>query len=55
MAIVVQKRFERYAVPKFPWWVVAIVISLVQWAFYVNQKASLIANARELYKKKARS
>ena len=37
-----------------PWWIVGIVISLLQWAFYVNQKASLIANARELYKKKAR-
>ena len=37
-----------------PWWIVGIVISLLQWAFYVNQKASLIANARALYKNKAR-
>ena len=47
IAIVVQKR----CVPKFPWWIVGIVISLLQWAFYVNQKASLIANARDVYKK----
>ena len=50
LAIVVQK----LCVPKFwAWWIVGIVISLLQWAFYVDQKASLIANARELYKKKA--
>ena len=35
--------------------VVGIVVSLLQWAFYVNLKASFIANPRDLYKKKARS
>ena len=37
-----------------PWWIVGIVISLMQWAFYVDTKSSLIANARTLYKNKAR-
>ena len=50
LAIAIQER----CVPKFPWWKVGIVISLMQWAFYVDKKSSLIANARTLYKNKAR-
>ena len=50
LAIAVQKR----CVHKFPWWIVGIVISLLQWAFYVDKKSSLIANARALYKNKSR-
>ena len=47
LAIAVQKR----CVPKYPWWVVGIVVSLLQWAFYVYTKAALIANPRDVYKK----
>ena len=47
LAIAVQKR----CVPKYPWWVVGIVVSLLQWAFYVNTKAALIANPRDVYAK----
>ena len=54
LAIAVQKRcVYMFGQVVCPWWIVGIVISLLQWAFYVDQKASLIANARELYKKKA--
>ena len=47
LAIAVQKR----CVPKYPWWVVGIVVSLLQWAFYVYTKAALIANPRDVYAK----
>ena len=47
LAIAVQKR----CVPKYPWWVVGIVISLLQWACYVYTKAALIANPRDVYAK----
>jgi drug/metabolite transporter (DMT)-like permease len=52
LAIAVQKRCVQLCgkVP-YPWWVVGIVVSLLQWAFYVNQKAALIANPRDVYAK----
>ena len=56
LAIAVQKRcVHKFGQVVGPWWIVGIVISLMQWAFYVNQKASLITNARALYKNKART
>ena len=52
LAIAVQKRSVRLiGKVLYPWWVVGIVVSLLQWAFYVNQKVSLITNARNVYKK----
>ena len=55
LAIAVQKRcVYMFGQVVCPWWIVGIVISLMQWAFYVLIKSSLIANARTLYKNKAR-
>lgn len=56
LAIAVQKRsVQLFGMVNCPWWIVGIVISLLQWAFYVYSKALLVADARAVYKKKARS